>query len=162
MVVLSDHGVAIGEHGYTGKTPNILWPELTDIVYYVRHPEGKGAGETSDFYASLHDVAPTVLANLGLDQPQPMNGQDLTPILEGGSPQESRMHFTLGYDNYSWARDEDYVMFCLNDGTEAKLYSLREDPRMERDISEGNQDIVRRMYDDYILADADGEPPPIY
>jgi arylsulfatase A-like enzyme len=162
MIVLSDHGVAIGEHGYTSKVPNVLWPEITDTVYYVHHPEGKGAGQTSDFYTSLHDVAPTVLANLGLDQTQPMDGQDLTPVLEGGPPREERPHFTLGYDNYSWARDERYAMFCLNDRTLAKLYDLSQDPNMDNDISAENGDIVRRMYEDYIVADAGGEPPPIY
>jgi arylsulfatase A-like enzyme len=165
MIVLSDHGVGIGEHGYTSKVPEALWPEITDIVYYVRHPEGKGAGQTSDFYASTHDVTPTVLATLGLEQPGlsgQMNGQDLTPILEGGAPEEQRPHFTLGYDNYSWCRDEDYAMFCLNDSSEAKLYDLREDPSMHNDISSANPEIVRRMYDDYIVADAGGEPPPLY
>ena len=53
-------------------------------------------------------------------------------------------------------------MFCLNDGSAAKLYDLREDPRMDEDISEGNADIVRRMYEDYIIADAGGQPPPMY
>lgn len=162
LITLSDHGVATGEHGFTGKVPNVLWPEITDIVFYVRHPEGKGSGKSSEFYASLHDVAPTVLANLGLDQPQSMDGQDLTPILEGSSPEEERPHFTLGYDNYSWARDDEYAMFCLNDGTEAKLYDLRKDPNMDNNISEENSRIVRRMYERYIVADAGGEPPPIY
>jgi arylsulfatase A-like enzyme len=162
LITLSDHGVAIGEHGFTGKMPNVLWPEITDIVFYVRHPEGKGSGKSSEFYASLHDVAPTVLANLGLDQPQPMDGQDLTPILEGRSLEEERPHFTLGYDNYSWARDEEYVMFCLNDGTEAKLYDLSEDPEMDNDLAEENPQIVHRMYEEYIVSDAGGEPPPIY
>ena len=52
LILLSDHGHALGEHGYTGKPHYALWPELTDIVFMIRHPEGKGAGETSDHYAS--------------------------------------------------------------------------------------------------------------
>ena len=43
LILLSDHGVAHGEHGITGKPPYALWPELTDIVFMIRHPEGKGA-----------------------------------------------------------------------------------------------------------------------
>jgi arylsulfatase A-like enzyme len=162
LFVLSDHGIALGEHGYTGKPFTALWPELTDIVYYVRHPEGKGAGQTSDFYASTHDIAPTILANMNIDQPQQMTGQDLTPILEGSGPKEERSHFTPGYDEYSWARDDDYALIIRNDGTEARLYDLREDPNMDNDISSGNQETVRKMYNDYIVADAGGEPPPIY
>src|SRR3712207_8688581 len=53
--------VALGEHDATGKPFWALWPEMTDIVFLIRHPEGAGAGQTSDFYASTHDVAPTVL-----------------------------------------------------------------------------------------------------
>jgi arylsulfatase A-like enzyme len=66
VVVLADHGVALGEHGYTGKPFNALWPELTDIPFMIRHPDGLGAGGTSDYFASTHDVAPTILGILGL------------------------------------------------------------------------------------------------
>jgi phosphoglycerol transferase MdoB-like AlkP superfamily enzyme len=69
LIVLSDHGVAHGEHGIVGKPRYALWPEVTDIVFFIRHPEGKRAGETSDYYTSTHDVAPTVLGFLGIDQP---------------------------------------------------------------------------------------------
>ena len=59
LILLSDHGVAFGEHGIVGKLPTALYPEITDIPFFIRHPDGKGAGETSDYYASTHDVAPT-------------------------------------------------------------------------------------------------------
>ena len=162
LFVFSDHGVSIAEHGYTGKVDEALWPELTDIPFFVRHPDGTGAGQTSDFYASFHDIAPTVLATMNIEPQQEMDGQDLTPILEGGEPRQARDYFTLGYDEYSWARDDDYALSVRNDGTEARLYDLREDPQMDNDISGDNQDVVRRMYNDYIIADAGGEPPPIY
>src|SRR5919112_3651129 len=67
LVVLSDHGVALGEHDATGKPFWALYPELTDIPFFVRHPDGDRAGETSDFFASTHDVAPTILGLLGLE-----------------------------------------------------------------------------------------------
>ena len=159
LLVLSDHGVALGEHGYTGKVPNALWPETTDIVFMIRHPDGGGTGVTSDFYASLHDVAPTVLAALGIDTPRQVTGQNLNLLLENGSPYHERPYFTLGYHNYSWTRNEDYAMFCLNDGTDAKLYDLRDDPKMTEDIASRNPDVVKRMYESYILEDAGGAPP---
>ena len=51
LIAIPDHGIAFGEHGIVGKMPSSLWPEVTDIVFFVRHPGGKGAG-TSDYYAS--------------------------------------------------------------------------------------------------------------
>jgi arylsulfatase A-like enzyme len=160
LILLSDHGHALGEHGYTGKPHYALWPELTEIVFLIRHPKGKGAGEVSDHYASTHDVAPTVLGGLGMEPPRPMEGQDLSVLLDGKEP-EPRPHFTLGYSEFAWARDESYAMFARNDGTGAKLYDLREDPGMNRDVAGDYPGVVRRMMEGYLLKDAGG-PLPLY
>jgi hypothetical protein len=86
-----------------------------------------------------------------------MEGQDLTVLLDGGEP-EPREHFTAGYHDHVWARDESYAMFSRSDGSEAKLFDLREDPEMNRDIAGSNQDVVKRMWGDYVLKDAGGPP----
>jgi arylsulfatase A-like enzyme len=160
LILLSDHGHAFGEHGYTGKPHYALWPELTDIPFFIRHPGGKGAGKTSDYYASTHDVAPTVLGALGIEPPQPMEGQDLSVLLDGREPQPRR-HFTLGYSDVAWARDERYAMFARNDGTAARLYDLQTDPGMNQDVAGSYPDVVRRMMAGYLLRDAGG-PLPLY
>ena len=160
LIAISDHGIAFGEHGIVGKMPSSLWPEVTDIVFFVRHPEGKGAGKTSDYYASTHDVAPTILGFLGVDPQQELDGQDLTVLLEDEEP-AARPHFTLGYHDHVFTRDERYAMMGRNDGTEARLYDLRADPGMHKDIAGGNKDVVKRMFDDYVLGDAGG-PLPTY
>jgi arylsulfatase A-like enzyme len=158
LLVLSDHGHAFGEHGFAGKVPAAMYPELTDITFFIRHPGGKGAGQTSDYYASTHDVAPTVLGAVGIEPPSPMEGQALTVLLGGGEP-EPREHFTIGYHDHVWARDESYAMFARSDGSEAKLFNLRDDPGMNKDIAGSNQDVVRRMYQGYVLKDAGGPLP---
>jgi arylsulfatase A-like enzyme len=158
LIVLSDHGVAHGEHGITGKPPYALWPEVTDIPFFTRHPEGKGAGEVSDYYASTHDVAPTVLGFLGIEPEQPMDGQDLSVLFDGGEP-DPRHHFVLGFHDHAWARDERYVMFSRYDGSDAKLYDLPEDPGMRNDVSGKHPDVVKRIFDDYVLKEAGGVLP---
>jgi arylsulfatase A-like enzyme len=157
LLLLSDHGHAFGEHGFAGKVPAALYPELTDITFFIRHPGGKGAGDASDYYASTHDVAPTVLGALGIEPPSPMGGQDLSVLLDGGEP-EPREHFTAGYHDHVWARDESYIMFARTDGSEAKLFDLREDPEMRNNIAGSNPGVVRRMWNDYVLKDAGGPP----
>ena len=161
LVVLSDHGVALGEHDATGKPFWALYPEITDIPFFVRHPEGRGAGETSDFYASTHDVAPTVLGFLGIEPERPMDGQDLSVLFDGGKELEPRPHFTLGYSKFVWARDEGYAMFGRNSGTRARLYDLSTDPDMNTDVAGSNHDLLNRMWNDYVLKDAGG-PLPTY
>lgn len=158
LMVLSDHGVMLGEHNITGKPPWVIWPELTDIVFYMRHPEGKAAGKTSDYFASIHDIAPTILSMTDIQRPEVMNGEDLSVLFDGKEP-GARPHFTLGYNNHSWARDDSHVLIVRNDGTEAKLFDLQADPGMNKDISGKNPDVVKRMFQEYVLADAGGSLP---
>ncbi len=158
LILLSDHGHALGEHGYTGKPAYALWPELTDIVFLLRHPEHKRAGEVSEHYASTHDVAPTVLGTLGIEPPKPMEGQDLSVLLDGKEP-GTRHHFTSGYSRYVWSRDEEYVMFARNDGTEARLYDVRTDPQQTRDLADEEPETVEKMFEEYVLEDAGGSLP---
>jgi arylsulfatase A-like enzyme len=160
LMLLADHGVAHGEHGYTGKPDYVLWPEVTDIPFFIRHPEGIGAGQTSDYYASTHDVAPTILGFLDIEPQQELDGQDLSVVLDGGEP-EARPHFTLGYHDHVWARDDRYVMFSTNQGDEAKLYDLQNDPGMNHDLAGAEPNIVKRMFEGYVLRDAGG-PLPTY
>ncbi len=155
LVVLSDHGVALGEHGFTGKPFNALWPELTDIPFMIRHPEGLGSGGTSDYFASTHDVATTILGLVGLLPMQRLDGQYLSILMEGGEV-APRDHFTLAYNDYVWARDDRYAMFCRSDRSDAKLYDLQNDPGMNDDLAGQDAARVRRMFDDYVLADAGG------
>jgi arylsulfatase A-like enzyme len=160
LVVLADHGVALGEHGFTGKPYNALWPELTDIPFFIRSPDGKGAGKTSDYFASTHDVAPTILGALGLTPPQQLDGQYLT-LLMGDSKPAPRDHFTFGYNQYVSTRDDEYAMISVNDRSDAKLYDIRNDPGMNRDIAAENQDVIKRIFHDYVLKDAGGPLPPV-
>ena len=154
LMVLSDHGHAFGEHGYAGKVVSAMYPELTDITFMIRHPGGSVAGQTSDYFASTHDVAPTILGALGIELPQQMGGEDLTVLLDGDAPQRPREYFTAGYHDHSWARDNDHAMFAKNDGSEAKLFDLRADPQMNKDLSGSRPEVVKKMWNDYVLKDA--------
>lgn len=159
LLFVSDHGHAFGEHGVAGKVPSAMYPEIMDVPFLIRHPEGKGAGTTSDYFASTHDIATTVLAAVGVEPAQPTEGQNLTVLLGGGQPTQERPHFTSSYHDHVWARDEDYVMISRNDGGQARLYDLRNDPDQKNNIAWRNSDVVRRMFEEYVLKDAGGPLP---
>ncbi|MGI8860767.1 MAG: sulfatase [Rubrobacteraceae bacterium] len=159
VMVAADHGYILGEHGIVGKLPSAMYPELMEVPIFIRHPGGKGAGTTSEYHASTHDVAPTILSLLGIEQPEAMNGEDLSPILGGGEPATPRPYFTAGYHDHVWARDDRYAMWSRNDGGDAKLFDLQEDPEQENNIAGSNPDIVKRMFQDYVIEDAGGPLP---
>jgi arylsulfatase A-like enzyme len=128
-------------------------------VFMIRSPESTGgSGRTSDFFASTHDVAPTILGTLGIDPPEQMEGRDLSILLGEGEP-ESRDHITAGYHDHVFARDDNYAMFAKNDGSEAKLFDLREDSHMDKNLADAQPGEVKRMWNDYVLKDAGGSLP---
>jgi hypothetical protein len=87
-----------------------------------------------------------------------MDGQNLSGLLEGKGP-EPRDHFTLGYGIFTRARDEQYVMFGRNDGSESKLFDVLSDPDMHHDLAATAPGRVRQMFEEYVLKDAGGSLP---
>ncbi len=161
LIVISDHGMILGEYGVSGKPTSLIGPELTDILFMIRHPDGKLAGKTSDFFASTHDVAPTVLKAAGIEVPDQMEGEDLSVLFDGKEP-PARDHFTVGYSNYVWVLDDNYAMRSKNDGSSPVLYDLRKDPEMKNDISSQKPEVAKHMFKDYVIPDAGGKPLPNY
>jgi hypothetical protein len=50
-------------------------------------------------------------------------------------------------------------MFGRNDGTEAKLFDVLSDPQMHHDIAATDPERVKKMFEEYVLADAGGSLP---
>jgi len=83
LVLVSDHGILLGDRGWTGKIAQELHPELTQTPCIIVHPERKRAGATSSYFASTQDIAPTLLSLAGIRGPAHMDGEDLSPLLDG-------------------------------------------------------------------------------
>ena len=125
---LSDHGILLGEHGLMGKANSMLGKEIHRVPYMIRHPEGKRAGETSDYFASTHDVAPTILSFQGLTVPGRMDGEDLTVMFDGADPPE-RAYWTTAYADHVAAGDGRWLLIADNQGEEKRLFDTEDGPR---------------------------------
>jgi hypothetical protein len=51
------------------------------------------------------------------------------------------------------------VMFSTNTGEEAKLYDVKEDPGMRKNLAGKQPETVKRMFSEYVLKDAGGSLP---
>ncbi len=160
IVLLSDHGYLLGERGYTGKVPSQLHPELAQVPFIVVHPEDKAAGEVSSYFASTHDVGPTVLSMVGLDPPEWMEGADLSPVLEGGQPTEKREFHYGGMYNRFYIRTDDNVLIGDNRGMERHMYDLRVDPHETQNIEPQNRKLSEELYQQVL--EVAGGPLPYY
>ena len=92
---LSHNGIALGEHGMMGRAAPTSYREAHFVPYFLRDPEGRRAGDESFYFASTHDVAPTLLSAMDMVIPGKMDGEDLTALLEDEDPPK-RHFFTSG------------------------------------------------------------------
>ena len=157
VVMMSDHGVLLGEHGFVGKTGSQTYREIVDVPLTIRDPAGRGAGRTSDYFASTYDIAPTVVAAAGLTPPGRMEGEDLSVILDGGEP-PARPVFTASYDDSVVAGDGRWFLISDNSGGERRLFDTQRDPREFRDLASRRPEITERLFAE-VLDDAGGTLP---
>jgi arylsulfatase A-like enzyme len=162
LIFVSDHGLQLGDYGVVGKVSSRLFPDLMDIPMLIRHPEGKGRGQTTDYFSAFHDIPATIADMLGFEPAdQPLDGVSLAPLLEGQRPAAERPYMVSGYDRFVWSRDDRYVYMSENRGENPSLYDLREDPEQRRDISGEKPEVAREIFD-RIVEEAGGGPLPRY
>jgi len=81
VVLTSDHGEAIGEHGMAGH--GSLYDHNLLVPLVMSFPQRMGAGRRVRTQVRLVDIVPTVLDAFGLDEPSGIDGISLLPLAEG-------------------------------------------------------------------------------
>jgi arylsulfatase A-like enzyme len=70
MIVTTDHGFFLGEHGLVGKPDLVpLYKEMSHIPFIAYHPEGI-QGNRSNELVQLVDIFPTITDALGFELPE--------------------------------------------------------------------------------------------
>jgi arylsulfatase A-like enzyme len=157
VIVLGDHGVLLGEHGWMGKPTSKVHREVYRVPFMIRHPRGRKGGSRSGFYASTHDVAPTALSAAELSVPRKMEGADLTRPFRGKKLAE-RPYFTAGFSNWVVAGNDSWVLISDNQLQQPRLYDRKRDPRELHDVASSHPGQVRKLYGK--LKKAAGGPLP--
>jgi arylsulfatase A-like enzyme len=145
IVLVSDHGIYVGDHGYTGKIAGRLHPELIHVPLVIVHPERKRAGGRSRYFAQTHDLAPTILAMAGVPVPRSMNGVDLSGLFAGKRP-HARPYAYGGYTNSFFIQTERWKLFGDNRGRDFHLHDPRRDRREYRNVASSHRKTSRRLY----------------
>ncbi|MGH2845423.1 MAG: sulfatase family protein [Thermoleophilaceae bacterium] len=144
VVLISDHGIQLGDHGWTGKISIALHPELIQVPLVIVHPERLRAGQRSAYYASTHDLARTILSMAGVSAPPRMAGADLSALFGGREPPPRAFAYG-GYSDSHFLRDERWAYMSKNDGEHAQLFDLEADPRELRDVALEHPDLVAEL-----------------
>ncbi|MBD0281390.1 MAG: sulfatase-like hydrolase/transferase [Thermoleophilaceae bacterium] len=135
VYVLGDHGVSLGEHDYLGRATPTSHRESYEVPYLIRHPGGEMAGDDVDWYASTHDVAPTLLSFLGLTIPGKMEGEDLTALFDGVDEDDlpDRPKSITAVGSCIIVRDSRWLMVADREEIERRLYDDDEETDDDND-----------------------------
>jgi arylsulfatase A-like enzyme len=135
VVMLGDIGIALGEHDFVGRGTPTSHRESYEIPFLIRHPDGHMAGDEVDWYASTHDVAPTILSFMGLTIPGKMWGEDLTALFDDVDEEDlySRPYSITASGSLIVVRDKRWLMVADRQEIERRMYD--DDEEVEDDIT---------------------------
>jgi arylsulfatase A-like enzyme len=144
VALISDHGVQLGEHGWTGKIASALHPELIQVPFVIVDPRIRPTSIRSDYFASTHDLAPTVLSMAGARGQFQTDGSDLSTIFHGVEP-PSRPEAYGGYSDHHFLRSGRWAYTCDNRLERPRLYDLSGDAGELLDVAAEQPDVVEEL-----------------
>jgi arylsulfatase A-like enzyme len=125
IILWSDHGMHLGEKEQWEKFT--LWEESTRVPLVVVAPGVTLANTRSAEAVSLLDIYPTLVGLVGGEQPEQLEGMDLSPILRDPSFQRQEPAITTYHkDNHS-VRTERWRYIQYHNG-DRELYDHESDP----------------------------------
>lgn len=148
VVLIGDHGVALGEHGYIGKAAPTSHRLSHEVAFMIRHPNGKMKGEESSWYASTHDVPTTIMSYLGVTAPGKADGEDLTQLFDDVDDEDlpKRPAFTSVSGPMMISGDKRFLVVVDRDAQERWLYDDDEEDdhtRYENAAGDNPDDLQR-------------------
>ncbi|MFF7656675.1 sulfatase [Streptomyces sp. NPDC007983] len=82
LIVNTDHGFLLGEHGWWAKSVMPWFNELVHLPMFMWDPRTRGADTRRGALAQTIDIAPTLLRYFGRTTPPDMQGRDLAAVLD--------------------------------------------------------------------------------
>lgn len=118
------------------RVPSLLeWPAVINDNRQTNMPT-----VTSDYYPTIIDVLDLDIPN----QPQPLDGISLLPLIKEGMQQRnSAIGFNI-QDQRAWMNDR-YKIYSSNEGNTIELYDLVNDPSEQYDLSTQMPEKAQKM-----------------
>jgi choline-sulfatase len=157
VVLLSDHGEGLGDHG-EDEHGVLLYNEAIHVPLLLKLPAGQLAGSAAAAPAALTDVAPTILALLGLPVPKALRGASLLGLLD-----DRRVYAETFYPrlHFGWSDLASLVgrRYHYIDGPDPELYDLERDPHESRNLLGDERRVAAAMRSELAGYSRDLAPP---
>ena len=108
LIVNTDHGFLLGEHGWWGKMLMPFYEEVAHMPFFVWDPREKVAGERRQALVQNIDVPATLLEYFGIDLPKHMEGKPLRAAVASDEPVRDVALFGI-HGKHVYCTDGRYV-----------------------------------------------------
>ena len=145
VLITSDHGDALDEHGRFGHGYD-LYDEVLRIPF-ILHVPGSQARRERETVVRQIDIAPTVLDLLGLAVPDAFEGRSIAPLVRGETLGEAHAvaeTFFRGQRRRS-VRGAHWKLLVDDASGAVELYDVRADAQEQRDLSAARPDVARSL-----------------
>lgn len=103
VIYTADQGHFLGEHGFFSK--RFMYEEAMRMPLIVRYPGLIDPGSVNEDLVANIDFAPTLVSMAGLPVPEEMQGESITPLLQGRTPEDWRAAIYYRYWQHLLHRD---------------------------------------------------------
>ncbi len=86
LIVNTDHGYLLGEHGWWSKIVMPCYDEIAHIPLFIYDPRFPHSGEARDEIVQTIDIPATLLEFFGISRPKDMQGRPLRTVIEERKP----------------------------------------------------------------------------
>jgi arylsulfatase A-like enzyme len=144
IVYAADHGLAMGSHGLLGKQNLYEHSMGTPLVFAG---PGIPEGRTSDAFAYLFDIYPTLCELTGIKPPAGVEGKSLQGVWQGKQESVRDSVFTAFSKVMRAVRDDRWKLIRYPHINKSQLFDLKSDPLELNDLAskENQAQRVTRM-----------------
>lgn len=122
LIVNTDHGYLLGDHGWWGKMYSPWYEELVHLPLFMWDPRSDVADQRRSSLVQTIDLAPTVLDFFGIERPPDMQGVSLTGVIATDAPVRAAGLFGL-FGAYVNVTDGRYVYMRAQESGRYDVYN---------------------------------------
>lgn len=124
LVVTTDHGYLLGEHGWWAKSKQPVYNEIAHVPLFYWDPMSRQAGKRTEQLCQICDLAPTFLDRYNISKPKEMTGVALDLSLDSESTRSKEVCIFGMHGCHLNITDGRYVYMRHPRGKELFNYTL--------------------------------------
>jgi arylsulfatase A-like enzyme len=147
ILVLSDHGHPLDDHGKFLKGADRLYSELLRVPFMLRLPGARLAGRRSEALVQFQDVLPTLFDLLGLQgYLDSMHGRSFRAVVEGDADRHRDAIITGYHEGIDrCVRTAEWSYIERPTGQRDELYRLADDPGERVNVLDAHREEADRL-----------------